>query len=108
MFSFFARLSRPMVRTDSDRENWKLPLLIRTEMKSFVTPLGFSLPHAESLIEQGGPMVLICAPPKELLAAVDEPPSRRPDTSEQELDEGSDSPHGDQRLLISFPAYTTF
>jgi hypothetical protein len=58
--------------------------------------------HAESLIEQGGPMVLICAPPKELLAAVDEPPRRRPDPSEQELDEGSDSPHGDQRLLIPF------
>src|SRR5208283_2235045 len=58
--------------------------------------------HAESLMERGGPMVLICAPPKELLAAVDEPPSRRPDPSEQELDEGSDSPHGDQRLLIPF------
>jgi hypothetical protein len=58
--------------------------------------------HAESLLEQGGPMVLICAPPKELLAAVDEPPSRRPDPSEQELDEGSDSPQADRRHLIPF------
>jgi hypothetical protein len=58
--------------------------------------------HAESLVEQGGPMVLICAPPKELLAAVDEPPSRRPDPSEQELDEGSDLPQDDRRRLIPF------
>jgi hypothetical protein len=56
--------------------------------------------HAESLLEQGGPMVLICAPPKEILAAVDEPPSRRPDPSEQELDEGSDSPQADRRRSI--------
>jgi hypothetical protein len=47
-------------------------------------------------------MVLICAPPKEILAAVDEPPSRRPDPSEQELDEGSDSPQADRRRLIPF------
>jgi hypothetical protein len=58
--------------------------------------------HAESLLEQGGPMVPICAPPKEILAAVDEPPSRRPDPSEQELDEGSDSPQADRRRLIPF------
>jgi hypothetical protein len=29
--------------------------------------------HAKTLIEQGGPMVLLCAPPKDLLAAVDNP-----------------------------------
>lgn len=58
--------------------------------------------HAQSLLEQGGPMVIICAPPKELLAAVDEPPSSRPDPSEQELDEGSDPPKEDRRRLIPF------
>jgi len=47
--------------------------------------------HAETLIEQGGPMVLICAPPKELLAALDEPSRGRPDVLDQELDEGSES-----------------
>ncbi len=44
---------------------------------------------AEGLIEQGGPMVLVCVPPSDLLAAVDEPPSP-PDVVEQEIDEGSE------------------
>jgi hypothetical protein len=47
-------------------------------------------------------MVLICAPPTELLAAVDEPPGRRPDPLDQEIDEGSESPTGDRRPLIAF------
>jgi len=58
--------------------------------------------HAQSILEQGGPMVIICAPPKELLAAVDEPPSTRSDPSEQELDEGSDAPKDERRRLIPF------
>lgn len=58
--------------------------------------------HAKSLIEQGGPMVLICAPPTELLAAVDEPPGTRPDPLEQELDEGSEPSSREQQHLIAF------
>ena len=58
--------------------------------------------HAQALLEQGGPMVILCAPPKELLAAVDEPPGTRPDPSEQELDEGSDPLKEDRRQLIPF------
>ncbi len=53
--------------------------------------VGVFIDHADSLIEQGGPMVLVCAPPKELLAAIDEPRGKQPDTSDQELDEGSES-----------------
>ncbi len=58
--------------------------------------------HAQALLEQGGPMVILCAPPKELLAAVDEPPGARPDPAEQELDEGSDPPKEERRRLIPF------
>jgi len=47
--------------------------------------------HAESLIDHSGPMVLVCAPPKELLAAVDRPLRGQTDFSDQELDEGSES-----------------
>jgi hypothetical protein len=58
--------------------------------------------HAKALVEQGGPMVLICAPPTELLAAVDDPPGTRPDPLEQELDEGSELASGERRPLIAF------
>jgi hypothetical protein len=63
---------------------------------------GLFIDHAKSLVEQAGPMVLICAPPTELLAAVDEPPGRRPDTLDEELDEGSEPPQSDRRHLIAF------
>jgi len=46
--------------------------------------------HAKQLVETGGPMVLLCVPPKDLLAAVDESFGNREDTSDQELDEGSE------------------
>lgn len=52
---------------------------------------GIFLDHAASLIEQGGPMVLLCVPPRDLLAAVDERASTRPDIHEQEIDEGSEA-----------------
>jgi hypothetical protein len=60
------------------------------------------LDHAKALIEQGGPMVLICAPPTDLLAAVDECPGGRPDLLDQELDEGSEGLAG---RGISGPAF---
>ena len=47
--------------------------------------------HAETLMEQGGPMVLFCVPPRDLLAAVDEPRGDRPDVLDQEIDEGSET-----------------
>jgi hypothetical protein len=46
--------------------------------------------HAETLIEQGGPMVLVCAPPTELLATLDDPQRTRVDALDRELDEGSE------------------
>ena len=49
------------------------------------------LDHATSLVEPGGPMVIVSAPPAELLAAVDEPVSGKPDVLDQELDEGSET-----------------
>lgn len=47
--------------------------------------------HAEGIIEKGGPMVLLCVPPRDLLAAVDEPQTHRPDTLDQEIDEGTET-----------------
>jgi hypothetical protein len=48
------------------------------------------LDHAATLIEGGGPMVLVCVPPIDLLAAVDGVLERRTDSQDQELDEGSE------------------
>jgi hypothetical protein len=58
--------------------------------------------RAAELVQQGGPMVLVCVPPHDLLAAVDERRGGPPDIDEQEIDEGSDS--GDAHLAptISF------
>jgi hypothetical protein len=50
------------------------------------------LDHAAALIEGGGPMVLVCVPPKDLLAAVDGTLERRGDSQDLELDEGTESP----------------
>lgn len=50
------------------------------------------LDHAASLTEGGGPQVLVCVPPKDLLAAVDGATERRLDAQDQELDEGADAP----------------
>jgi hypothetical protein len=58
--------------------------------------------HAETLIEQGGPMVLVCVPPKDLLAGVDEPFGDRPDVLEQEIDEGLEAATGDSSSVVAF------
>jgi hypothetical protein len=52
---------------------------------------GVFIDHAAALVEQGGPMVLLCVPPKDLFAAVDEPINNRPDALEQEIDEGTEA-----------------
>jgi len=49
--------------------------------------------HARRIVDQGGPMVLICVPPAELLAALDTP-HPRPDPADEELDEGSEDASG--------------
>lgn len=46
---------------------------------------------AETIVEKGGPMVLMCVPPKDLLAAVDAPQAHRADPLDQELDEGTET-----------------
>jgi hypothetical protein len=48
------------------------------------------LDAARDLVDQGGPAVLVCAPPSDLLAALDADPRERPDVLEEELDEGSE------------------
>ena len=57
--------------------------------------------RAAELVQQGGPMVLVCLPPHDLLAAVDE---RRgaPDVDAQEIDEGSEPSESHQPATISF------
>ncbi len=46
--------------------------------------------RAEDLVQQGGPMVLVCAPPQDLLAAVDERRGNTRDTDHLTIDEGSE------------------
>lgn len=46
--------------------------------------------HVTTVKEGGGPMVVICAPPKDLLDAVDARVARKADAQEQDLDEGSE------------------
>jgi hypothetical protein len=62
--------------------------------------VGLFLDCAEDLLEQGGPMVLVCVPPSDLLAAVDEPSSQS-DILEQEIDEGSEPDVG-STLTLAF------
>lgn len=57
--------------------------------------------RAQELVQQGGPMVIVCVPPHDLLAAVDE--RRGPvDVDEQEIDEGSETVDAHQPPTISF------
>ena len=58
--------------------------------------------RAEELVQQGGPVVLMCVPPHDLLAAVDERRGRPIDTDEQEIDEGADPANSHQPPTISF------
>ncbi len=57
--------------------------------------------RAADLVQQGGPMVLICLPPHDLLAAVDERRGAR-DPDAQEIDEGSEPGGSHQPATISF------
>jgi hypothetical protein len=63
---------------------------------------GIFIEHAKTIIEQGGPMVLLCLPPKDLLAAVDEPFADRPDVLDQEIDEGSETARVDSKSAPAF------
>ena len=57
--------------------------------------------RAEELVQQGGPMVLVCVPPHDLLAAVDE--RRGPvDIDEQEIDESGEALNAHHAPTISF------
>jgi|KBSMisStaDraftv2_1062788.scaffolds.fasta_scaffold114868_1 hypothetical protein len=58
--------------------------------------------RADELVQQGGPMVLMCVPPHDLLAAVDERRGRPVDTDEQEIDESADPANSHQPPTISF------
>ena len=58
--------------------------------------------HAQTMIERGGPMVIVCVPPKDLLASVDEPPGSLPDVLDQEIDEGSEPIAGGGRSGVAF------
>lgn len=49
------------------------------------------LDHAADLNEPGGPMVIICAPPLDLLAALESNVFERTDPIDDEIDEGSES-----------------
>ena len=48
------------------------------------------LDHASDLAQPGGPTVIICAPPTELLSALETDVSGRPDQLDAEIDEGSE------------------
>jgi hypothetical protein len=58
--------------------------------------------RADELVQQGGPMVLVCVPPHDLLAAVDERRGGAPDPDQQELDEGSEPADAHKPPTISF------
>jgi hypothetical protein len=58
--------------------------------------------HAEELVQQGGPMVIVCVPPHDLLAAVDERRGGPVDADEQEIDEGSEAPDAHKPPTIAF------
>ena len=51
----------------------------------------FFIQAAEDIVSRGGPMVLICAPPQDLFAALDHGPGNPSDPLEEEIDEGSET-----------------
>lgn len=85
-------------------ERWVAPIHKR-EIQNIITGGDFKhlvnhavdlfLDHAGDLNEPGGPMVIICAPPLDLLAALEPNVVGGPDTIDEEIDEGSES--GDER-----------
>ena len=56
------------------------------------------LGYGRKVLEQGGPAVLLCAPPQELLAALESPQRDRRDPLEEEIDEGSEPGEGRAQL----------
>jgi hypothetical protein len=64
--------------------------------------VGMFLDRAEELVQQGGPMVIVCVPPHDLLAAVDERRGGPRDADEQEIDEGSENvdPHRPPTIIF--------
>jgi hypothetical protein len=81
-------------------ERWLAPIHKR-EIQSIITAsdseylvdhaVELFIDHAGDLNEPGGPMVIICAPPLDLLAALESNVVDRPDLSDEEIDEGSES-----------------
>ena len=61
------------------------------------------LSAARNVLDQGGPLVLICAPPSDLLASLDVRRSSNIDHAEKELDEGGDEAIGTRDS--SFPPF---
>jgi len=49
------------------------------------------LQSAQSVLEKGGPVVLICAPPQDLLTMLDARSSSQQDNLDEEIDEGSET-----------------
>jgi hypothetical protein len=64
--------------------------------------VGLFLDHGDALIEQGGPMVLVCVPPKDLMGAVDESRADRSDVLEEEIDEGSEFGAAARHSVVAF------
>jgi hypothetical protein len=81
-------------------ERWLVPIHKR-EIQSIITAgdcepivnhaVELFLDYARDLNEPGGPMVIICAPPMDLLAALESNLVDRPDLIDEEIDEGSES-----------------
>ncbi len=55
------------------------------------------LGHGRKVLEEGGPAVLFCAPPQDLLAALESPQRDRRDPLDEEIDEGGEP--GESRPL---------
>ena len=58
--------------------------------------------HISTVVESGGPMVIVCAPPKDVLDAVDARVARKKSSQEEDLDESSE-PSGE--ILQGTPAF---
>ena len=69
--------------------------LVRDCVKLFVE-------NVAAVKETAGPMVVICAPPKDLLDAVDAKVERKLDSQEQELDESSEDAEKDNTAIPAF------
>lgn len=101
----------PLAATLVFHERWSSPIRQREIDELLARYVGVELitksvalfiEHARDLVEAGGPMVLVCAPPLDLLDAIDQVPTQRFAPQDVDLDEASDPASKASDIRLTF------